>query len=359
MKIMFLVAHLGSGGAERTVSYLTSYFSEHSCDVIVLSVENKVFYKLSEKVKYITLEIESHSKSLFDRFLKISKRYVLTNALIKKHSPDVIVCLIPDLAKYIVFKGKSKLITSERANPNFVEQKNIADLRKKMFKKSDGIIFQTERASMWFEDSIRSKGVVIHNAVGNELVYEVGEVAEREKKISAVGRLSAQKDYPTLFKAFKIVLQKHPDYRLEIFGTGPDEQKLRDLTYELGISENVIFMGVHRDAVLQIANSSCYVMSSVFEGMPNALMEAMAIGLPCVSTDCPNGPAELIENEVSGLLVPVGDSDAIATAICRMIEDKTFAADCGKNAKKILDTHSIEIIAKKYLDYIQSVVEKR
>jgi glycosyltransferase involved in cell wall biosynthesis len=118
-------------------------------------------------------------------------------------------------------------------------------------------------------------------------------------------------------------------------------------------------MGVAKDAVLKIADSSVYVMSSKFEGMPNALMEAMAIGLPCVSTDCPNGPAELIENGVNGLLVPVGDVEALSEAIIKMIEDREFAERCGKNARKILETHSIDQKAKEYAEYIEKVLNTK
>ena len=112
-------------------------------------------------------------------------------------------------------------------------------------------------------------------------------------------------------KAFKKISIAHPELTLEIFGNGPDEDKLKLLASKLGILDKVSFMGVHKDAVLQVADSSCYVMSSFFEGMPNALMEAMAIGLPCVSTDCPNGPSELISNGENGLLVSVGNRQKI------------------------------------------------
>ena len=210
---------------------------------------------------------------------------------------------------------------------------------------------------LWYPKNISEKGVVIHNAVGNALVYQVSDSIEAKNKISAVGRLSEQKDYPSLFKAFRLVSEKHPDIRLEIFGTGGDELSLRDFATKLGIDGKVDFMGTRKDAILMIADSLCYVMSSRFEGMPNALMEAMAIGLPCVSTDCPNGPRELIEDGVNGLLVPVGDHESLADAICKMIEDREFATTCAIRAKGILNTHSVENIAKQYMNYVQLVLE--
>jgi glycosyltransferase involved in cell wall biosynthesis len=266
--------------------------------------------------------------------------------------------MLPTNAKYVLNTVKSKkmkLITSERNNPSKVNNKRTKKIKNKVFLKSDGIIFQTQRAMDFYPEIIRKKGVVIHNAVGNDLVYDAPIVKTRANKITAIGRLDRQKDYPCLLNAFKNVLEKHPDFILEIFGEGADKSKLEILTKDLNISNNVKFMGAHRDAILKAADSACYVMSSKFEGMPNALMEAMAIGLPCVSTDCPNGPKELITNGENGLLVPVGNEKALSDAILKMIEDKDFAEKCGNNARRILDTHSIEIKAKEYKTFIEKV----
>jgi len=359
MKISFLVPSLSSGGAERTVVYLSAFFFDKGHEVEIINISGDIFYELDKSVKYTSLNISSNSKNVVERIVNIAKRLVSLNSHLNKVKPDAVVCLLPETAKYVLSLHKRRkfaLITSERNNP---ELDGNNELKQKIFMQSDGIVFQTIRAKNWYSDSIQKKSIVIHNAVGNDFVYQVPEISERKNKISAIGRLANQKDYPTLFKAFKKITEKHSNYSLEIFGNGPEEDKLKCLAAELGISEKVKFMGIHKDAILQIADSACYVMSSVYEGMPNALMEAMAVGLPCVSTDCPNGPAELIISGENGLLVPVGDSDVLASAILRMIDDKPFAEACGKNARKILDTHSVELIAKQYMDYIESVVEQR
>ena len=359
MKISFLAPSLGSGGAERTIVYLSSFFAKADHDVEIVNISSTIFYELDEKVKYTTLGVNSSANNIAERFINIAKRFLRTNSHIKQTNPDVVFCMLPETAKFVLSlhkKGKFVLITSERNNP---ELDGDNELKKKVFSHSDGIVFQTLRAKEWYPQKIQQKGKVIHNAVGNELVCMVPNITSRKKVISAVGRLTAQKDYPTLFVAFNKVLEKHPEFVLEIFGNGPDEEKLKSLAKNFGLDKNIKFMGTHKDAIIQISTSACYVMSSIYEGMPNALMEAMAVGLPCVSTDCPNGPAELIENGKNGMLVPVGDADALADAIIIMIENPTFAEECGKNAKKILDTHSVEIIANQYLDYIKSVVEQR
>lgn len=354
MKIVFLVINMGSGGAERTAAMLSKFAAKHGHDVTILSIANMAFYEIDENVKFVTLNVPIIAKNVFEKIKNTLNRYIRVNAFLIKKKPDVVFSILPEPTKYLLFK-KYAVVTSERNNP---ATDGNPKTKINVFRKSDGIVFQTERARLWYPEDIQKKGVVIHNAVSNELAYTVIPATEREKKISAVGRLVAQKDYTTMLLAFKKVLVKFPEYVLEIFGSGTDEEKLKNFANEIGVGNKVLFKGAHKDAILQIANSSCYVMSSKYEGMPNALMEAMAIGLPCVSTDCPNGPAELIEDGVNGLLVPVGEVDALANAILRMIEDRSFAEKCGENAKKILETHSIEKIAKQYLDYIELVANK-
>lgn len=358
MKILFLVSHLNSGGAERTVSYLSEYLSRNNIDVTVLSLSDDIFYNLGADVHLKLMHIKRSPQNAAERLYLIAKRFYLVKKHLKKNRYDAVFCMIPNTAKYLLRSHKTqgfKLITSERNNPAVELQRGELKLKKKIFNQADGIVFQTERAKLFYDKSIQQKGIVIHNAIGNKFVYNVPKVINREKKITAIGRLSEQKDYPTLFGAFSIVLKSHPDFRLEIFGDDSQKETYNALLNELGIKEKVFFMGIHNDAVLKAANSACYVMSSKFEGMPNALMEAMAAGLPCVSTDCPNGPSELIDNGTNGLLVPVGDAYALSNAMLKMIEDCEFAEMCGTNARKILETHSIDIKAKEYMNYILKI----
>ena len=358
MKICFFLPTLGSGGAERTVTYLSDRFANEGHDVSVLTLFGNVFYNLNPNVKVICINVNTGYKNLIERLLNIVKRFYRSQKYLASNIPDVVFCILPETAKYIsgfAKRKKIRIITSERNNPSL--DGNLK-LKSKIFKKSDGVVFQTERAKLWYSTDIQKKSIVIHNAVGNDLVYKIPQITDRKKKIAAVGRLSSQKDYPTLFRAFRHVLDVYPNYTLELFGEGPEKENLIRYADDLGILENVKFMGVHKDAILKIADSACYVLSSLYEGMPNALMEAMAVGLPCISTDCHNGPAELIENEKNGILVPVGDSDALSKAILRMIEDREFAQSCGTEAKKILETHNVDVISGQYLDFVMSVLSR-
>lgn len=362
MKIVFLVDHLLSGGAERTVSYLSSYLAKKDWDVTVLSVSDAVFYSLHPSVFLQTLSVPQTGKNRAVRLINAAKRVWRVQRYLKKNKPDVLFCMLPETARYVdgfYKKMGIPLITSERNNPVF-ERQSLQPFKEKLFGECDGVVFQTQRAKEFYRDIIGERGCVIHNAVGNESVYSVPAISQRKPKISAIGRVAKQKDYPTLLCAFAEVQKIHPELTLEIFGnaTGEYADGIREIVKKLALEDSVRFMGVCADAILQAADSACYVMSSVYEGMPNALMEAMAVGLPCVSTDCPNGPGELIEDEKNGLLTPVGDVNALARAILRIVEDGEFARSLGERAKEILQTHSIEKKAAEYERYILQVIGK-
>ena len=156
-----------------------------------------------------------------------------------------------------------------------------------------------------------------------------------------------QKNYPLLLSAFSKISKKHPDYKLRIFGQGIVLPELQKLVLDLGIVNNVTFEGFCANVHESIKNSDIFVLSSDFEGMPNALLEAMAMGFPVISTDCPaGGPAELIKNEENGILVPVGDEEKLVKALEKMIDNVTLKEKVSNAAKEISVTHSVENIVK-------------
>ena len=357
MKVCFLVSNLVSGGVERTVVYVSGYFAHHGIDTTILSISDEIFYDTDPDVKLVKLGIPRSYQNPVQKYVRIFKRMTKVKKNILREKFDVVFCMAPEVSRYVLpfyQKGKFKLVSSERNNPLYDNSRN-REIKKKLFERCDGIIFQTKRAMECFPPEIQKKGVVIPNAVGNELAYTLSAPAEKKNKFSAIGRLTKQKDYPTMLRAFARFCEKHPGYELEIFGVGEDKEALEHLAQELGIREQVVFRGVSQKALAEIADAKAFLLSSIYEGIPNVLLEAMAIGMPCISTDCPFGPAEIIENEKSGLLVPVGDETAFADAMCRMVEDPAFAAQCGENAREIKNTYSIESISARYAEYVKTI----
>ncbi len=363
LKIVFLVTNFGSGGSERTVAYLTDFFAQKGWDVTLMTTQDGLFYELDPRVHcvtlgipYVSLSVKTAHKWLYNYF----RRKLLVPKAIRKVAPDVVFCMIFKAATYLSAKRRRDycLISSERTLPSASSPRSLQK-KIEVFSQCDAVIFQTIRAMEFYPSFIQERGKVIPNAIGNPYVAQAVRPAQRKKKISAMGRLSSEKDYPTLLRAFAIVHGKHASYRLEIYGEGSQKTQLLQLAQELGIGDAVDFCGADPKAILHIADAACYVLSSKYEGMPNALMEAMAVGLPCVATDCPNGPAELIRHGENGLLVPVGNVEKLSAAILRMIEDTTFAEGCGERAMELRYTHSMEKMAQKYMDYIEEALERR
>ena len=213
------------------------------------------------------------------------------------------------------------------------------------------MIFQTEMAKSFFPDAIQKKGVVLKNPVDAQRIPEQ-YTGERERVIVGAGRLSQQKNMPLLLKAFARFAPNHPEFKLRIFGEGELREELTELARSLQIAGQVELPG-RSTALLEKMNSSAmFVLSSDYEGMPNVLLEAMCMGMPCISTDCPSGgPRELIKDGVNGLLVPVGDEAALYEAMERMA-DRVFAtqlADAAYEIREELTSRDVFVSWYRYL----------
>ena len=179
-------------------------------------------------------------------------------------------------------------------------------------------------------------------------------IGERKKVFAAVGRLEPQKNFPMLIKAFSEFHKEEKDYQLIIYGEGKERTNLEKLIKQLNLEGSVSLPGRNKDVLNAINDSAAFILSSDYEGMPNALIEAMCMGMPVISTDCPSGgPRELIENQENGILIPVGDEDALVDALFSII-DVTLAEKMSKKSSELryaLTSISIFENWEKYLFY--------
>lgn len=361
MKIGFLIKNLNAGGAERATVSLANYFSEHGVETEIITLQDaESFYELSDKVSHVRLGLDEIELELsFKRISGALKRMLSIRTQIKKRHLDVLIGMSFSMTWYTVFATlftKTKSVGTERNNPyRYKASKLNTFLRKLFYRFCNGYIFQTKKASQFFNDKLRPDDIVIPNALFNELVYTLDPPEEREKIICAVGRLDPQKRFDVLIDAFALIKDKIPEYKLIIFGEGDLRNELERKVESLSLNDRIFLPGTNPEAVRIVNRSSVFVLSSDLEGMPNVLIEAMAMGVPCVSTRCEMGPEELIENGVNGILVETGNSKQIAAAVLGILNDSQLSQKLSENARKLIKTHSIEKISERWLSYLNNI----
>lgn len=329
-KIVFYINAIHHGGAERVICNLATQFSERQYECVLLtSFIDEWEYKYGEKVR---------RDSLFDRPIKgfLKRNICLISELrhrLREEDPDVLISFMaePNFRAIISAMGlKTKVIVSVRNDPN-KEYPNffMRILAKTLYRKATGIIFQTEDAKRWFPTSIQRKAAVIYNQVDTAF-YETVYEGERHN-IVTTGRLVPQKNHKMLIKAFSMIADKIPD-DLYIYGDGELRSELEMLIRELNMERRVFMPGSIKNVADTIKSAKLFVLSSDYEGMPNSLMEAMALGLPCISTDCPcGGPRMLLEKRVGNdILLPVGRPDLLAKAMLKLLECDELRNRTGK-----------------------------
>ena len=363
MKILFITNSIGYGGAEKMMNFVTDTLVANGNSVIILNLNtisrdiSKYQQNLNPAIQVINLE----SPKINRHIVFISR----IRSVIKKEEIDVMLSftMFPNFyAKIASLITGVPSIMSERGDPNRTFNKGIKDRIIRFFiNHSAGAVFQTKEASMFYSQKLQRRGLVIPNPIfkPNEEIPAIS-AKDRFKTIVYVGRFqNVQKRMDILLKAFQLFSVDHPDYMLKMYGSGETDY-VKSLCLRMNIMDKVLLMGVVNKPMLKIYQDGIFVLTSDYEGIPNALLEAMAVGLPVISTDCtPGGARLLIKNRQNGILVPKGDIKAIAHALSEFADNTEFAGQCGKNAKEVINIFASDKIAKKWCDYISSVVNNR
>lgn len=220
-----------------------------------------------------------------------------------------------------------------------------------------GCLVQTETQLQLLPFWIRHKAKILPNPISNELASINKIYNQTVKTIVSAGRLVKQKNYPLLIGAFAKVHEKYPHLQLHIYGEGELSLDLQALIDQLGLRSSAVLKGRSNELWQEFSRADIFVLSSEFEGMPNVLLEAMAIGLPCISTDCPTGPAELIKNGWNGILVPNRDEDKLTQAITYMVENPSAGREMGRRARLgVLEQHNLSANTEQLISFIYSAI---
>lgn len=357
-KIMFYCGSLGLGGTERVVANLVNYLAEQGIKVVLVTqYRREEEYGISSKVKRVLSDICDAEVSN-NRVKDFVERYKKLRKIVKEESPDCILSFIGKnnfmMLAAAVFTG-IPVVVSVRAEPAGEYNSMIMRLlAKTLFVGAAGVILQTEEAKKFFPSYIKKKTVILKNPLNREFVREPFE-GKKNGNVVSVGRVDENKNHRMLIRAFAGITEEFPQSELIIYGEGESRADLIALSRQMGISDRVLLPGSVSHVAEKIAESSVFVLCSDSEGMPNALIEAMCLGIPVISTDCPcGGPRELIQDGENGFLIPVRDEDALKERLRMILGDPELAKRLGLNAAKLAEQYQPDRVSQQWQEYLFS-----
>lgn len=354
--VALFISALRKGGSERVLVNLAEYLNQNGVRVTMVNqYEGQDEYVLSSDIHRVYSEITEEETSR-SRIVNFCRRFLKLRKIWKTEKPDVILSFIGKNNIMTILTSRFlqiPVVVSVRGEP----KEEYASRAMRMivnpcFAQADGVVLQTKEAAGFFSEKIQNKAVILKNPLNPSFVRPRYE-GERDKTIYAVGRVDANKNHEMLIRAFAAVAAEFPEHRLTIYGKGDCLEKLQNLVKELGLENRICLPGAVNDVADRIYQGSGFVLCSYSEGMPNTLIEAMCMGLPVISTDCPcGGPAELIRNGENGLLIPVGDQNAMESALRQLLGNEEQAESMGRNAAKLLDEYSPEKVGAAWMKYL-------
>jgi len=361
MRITLVISSLEAGGAERVMSTMANYWSARDRQVTILTLSSEAgdWYGLDTRIKRVGLNLVSNPAHLGEALQNTFKRVARLRRELCSSLPDVVISFggETNILTLLASAGTSApVIVSERVDARHHSIGLVRHaLRYLLYRRADGLVVQSHAARDWGRKLVGSENVhVIPNPVA-VAVHGVVLAAVRPatgRTVVAMGRLAHQKGFDHLLRAFAKCARKHAAWSLVIIGEGHERTALERLIAELELKDRVTMAGLRQTPARLLQQADLFVMSSRYEGFPNALLEAMACGLAVISTDCPNGPREIIRDGVDGVLVQPEDSDALAAAMDRLMDDQRERERLGARAVEVRERFGIEKIMSMWDDLL-------
>jgi glycosyltransferase involved in cell wall biosynthesis len=366
MKLVYLTNNIsGPGGLERVISLKANYLIQHlGYEIHIISLNEAKpdpFYEFDKNIIFHNVDVTGSPLAYIFKYITKVKKFI------KQIKPDVIsVCddglkgffapiVIGKTCPIIYERHVSKKIavqTEQQNNISKIATKCKFALMDKFGKKFDYFVVLTDgNLKEWKLKNIK----VIPNPLS---FYPKEQSTLRNKKVLAVGKHGFQKGYDRLLKSWQLVQKKHPDWQLDIYGTIYEEVGLKQLSIDLEIEDSVHFYEPVKNIAEKYEESSIYVMSSRYEGFGMVLTEAMSYGVPCVSFDCPHGPADIISHGNDGLLVANNDVQGLSEALLQLIENPKQRLKMGALARENVQRFSIENIAEEWNNLFNSLIKR-
>lgn len=391
--IIFTIKQMSGGGAERVITLLSNAFAELGYQTTLIithqSTDNADLSNLNKNTKVISLKdaVKRESKSVKKLLMLKVRFFGKVNSIFGKNGDEQYLINKYEVCNYDKIKWLKKFfsqhpqataiaflydsiyltllssrktnrfIISERGDPQqCLSSKTNLAFFKTMFDKADEMVFQSPDAMQWYRENTNVKGKVIFNPIKPDLPDRY--IGERKKRIVNFCRISPPKKLDTLIDAFDEFAESHNDYELYIFGNSdPVEAEYYKFVNEKIDSakhkERIHLYPALHDIHNEIIDYSMFVSSSYFEGMSNSMLEAMAIGLPTICTDCPAGGARaIIKDHENGILVPVNDAEAMSKAMCEVADNPELAEKLSINGTKLKEDLAVDKIVNQWMEII-------
>lgn len=354
--ILLFISALRKGGAERVMVNLADCLYRQGIRVTMVTqylCENE--YPLPAGIPRIISEITAEEET-GNRVGDLFARYRKLRRIMREQNPDCVLSFIGKnnfMAVASCLFTRIPVVVSVRGEPG--SEYYSAPMRllaKTLFAAAAGVIVQTRAVLDFFPFYIRRKAVILKNPL-NPAFDRPRYEGKRDGRILTVGRVDQNKNQEMMIRAFSRIASDFPESTMVLYGEGEKRQRLIKLAEELGLAGRVSLPGAQMDIPEKIRTGSIFLLASGHEGMPNALIEAMCLGLPVISTDCPcGGPAELICDGENGFLIPVGDEEALADRMRRLLKDEKLAERMGRQAAKLLEEYRPERVNAEWTSYL-------
>lgn len=353
--IAFVISTLSHGGSERVVSLLANNLSlSNNVTIVLIGDDKNKFYKISDNVKVINLDLLKKSRNKFEAVCNNILRVRKIRAALLQTKPDVVISFLFATNVLVLIASiflDLKIIVSERNDPDgYKESSRVWNLlRRLVYPLAHCLVVQNKNIYSKFE-KYSKKVEIIPNPLVEQVVEKTLVKDSSIVQIMAMGSLSEQKGFDTLIKSFHRSFIDNKKLRLKIFGEGHLRKKLEDLIKGFGLENVVELPGLCKNPPDEFNRSDIFILSSRFEGSPNALLEAMAFGVPCISTNCQSGPSEIIVDEENGILVPVDDVNILSEKINLLSENKKMREVFRQEAPKVMNKYNVENISRQWIN---------
>lgn len=362
-RILILIPRMGGGGAERVVSIIANNLCDKYEICVTTLVSKDSFYELKPQVRLESACYEINRASKIKRLISMGSNFISSVSYVKKtikeYRPDIVISLLEemDIVSYLASKGLKgfKRINSERNDPNGRSVK-LQMILERIYRKTDMLVCQSQTVLDYYGRVMRK--TVIPNPVDFNKYPEKVEEAEKPRVVG-VGRLREQKNFIMLEKAFAKIADRFPEVTVTVYGEGPERQRLEDEIIKDHLVDRFDLPGESRDILNEIKDAAVFALPTNFEGFPNALVEAIAMGIPVVTTDFATGVAREIINENVGIVVPVGDVDAFSAGLDELLSNKEKRNRIRKEASKAVEPFSMGKVISAWDELFQALLEDR